>query len=292
MSRSYTRLSMVAALVLLCGLASGLQANTISYWRFEGDLNDSVGGHHITNNSGVGFTESGLWNPVPNPDGNVTNGDQNSDAADFGGTDVFNYAYADDSDDWTQSGGFTIEAMVNVSGFTEDSPETLVSHWNSLDQEKSWVFEINDADAPQLRLSGNSGDAVAAFSASEFSLETGKTYALAAAFDGSEVTFFGKEKGVTYDGKQYLKSDPVDVSSIGILNNASEELFFGMTGDSSNAFGGTMDEVRFSSGALGEADLLATPEPATTCLALAAAAAGVFAVWRKKRKENPEEDAA
>jgi hypothetical protein len=59
-----------------------------------------------------------------------------------------------------------------------------------------------------------------------------------------------------------------------------------MGGASDPYYIGDMDEVRFSSGALDESELLATPEPGTTCLAILAAAAGVFAVWRKKRKQD------
>lgn len=187
-----------------------------------------------------------------------------------------------------------MEAIVSPS---DAGRQTIVNH-GTLYKGRSWSFDLCVSDKnryPRLRVwDTDKNMASAVFDGSNgydpFPIKTGETYSLAAVFDSpnNEITLYGSQKGVNNG----YKSTTVALESLGPLKDSSDSLTIGIQGQSREwieayPMAGDMDEVRFSSGALSESDLLmATPEPGTTCLAILAAAAGVFAVWRKKRKQD------
>lgn len=294
-ARGLWLIELFVAVCCFCGVAGQAGAETVAYWRFEnadgdeGDIDDVVGGHDaVRATGGLGFSDGGLWNPVPNPDDDPGAGAVNCMKGDFGSGAQVNYAYAADDGDWTQPGGFTIEAMVNLSGSQD---QAMVGHWDSFSH-KSWSFEIESSGGtthPVLRLHDGSEESTASFSG--YDLAQGETSALAAAFDNAAdtVTLYARREGEAFQkavvdlggaGKEFgTLNDPVGVNlHIGARKGLNMEA----------ALAGYMDEVRFSSGALPESELLAytdavaTPEPTAAALALVAGLAGAFAAWRRR----------
>lgn len=291
LTRSLKVVTLLSLFSFVLGLAGHANADTVSYWRFDQDdqwdtqLDDSVGGHPLDNSAWHVSTEKGgLWDPVPN------SGASNSRHLQFDTSweyDDYVYTDAGSPDIWTPSEGFTIEAMVKPSA-VRDAP--IVCHCADTNPNSGWSFELAESGShcsPKLRIYNGSDKAEITFE--EFSVAAGQTYALAATYDGnSEIELFAREKA---DPSVSLNSKSKIVSAFGEVAASDNPLMVGAHGkpfsDNRDNFGGVLDEVRFSSGALSESDLLmATPEPGTTCLAILAAAAGVFAVWRKKRKQD------
>jgi len=259
----------VLAALLLCGQA---RAATIAYWRYENDVTDEYG-HTTTNGWGGSWQitfqatdqaplSGNFWDVVP------IYGVANSYAGDFTGGDL---VYADDSDDWTQSGGFTIEALVHPTALSTDNANVIVSHWASAS--RSWQFGIDTSGHPYLKLY-DGAEGTATYSA--YTVEANKSYALAAAFDGDDVFLYAKEYGqgvYSESGEQVL--------GVGTLADSNDPLYMGAE-ELQDRFTGYIDEVRFSSGVLSESELLASPEPVSG-IALLAGLAGAFVAWRKRK---------
>lgn len=295
------RLTWCVLCVVFCALiCSQADAETIGYWRYESDLtadsdsdfgpydgtnyNPAVGNPGVESGSDSG---SGLWDPIPNPDEDAS--EVNTSYGVFDGGD---YVYTNETGStWEPASGFTIEAMTRFGEGGLAGESALVSHWREgVSGEESWQFGLTADEKPYLKLGGLTDPIVPDTSSSIQSLSANTVYALAASWDSSgEVNLYSKAKGANSWDKYTVANSGIT----SLVNASTAELVMGAETDgNSHFFTGDMDEVRFSSEALGEAELLATPEPGTTCLALVAAAAGVFAVWRKKSKENSEDEAA
>jgi len=291
------KLYVVVLLVLfcfVCVLCGRANADTIAYWRFDEDskwdtqLNDSVGGHHFDNSAyEVTTEESGLWDPVP------SSGASNSRRVQFDVTGLYNdSAHVDGGagDVWTPANGFTIEAFVRPSAVRD---QTILGHCAYTAPNSGWCFQLKDSGSacfPELRIYNGSTEQT--LTLDEFPMLAGNTYAVAASYDGSsQIKLYARQNTEVSDPWTSVSKD---VSEFGDVASSEKPLILGAYGDpiygTYEHFGGAMDEVRFSSGALSEAELLATPEPGTTCLAILAAVAGVFAVWRKKRQSSSPDD--
>ena len=312
-SKSLIAVSLLTALGLFLVIPGQVRADTIAYWRFENEngnsrlVEDELGAHDGTGTvQGPDMETGGLWAPIPNPDSNVTGGASNSGRAHFKAAYDDNVEVAA-HDDWTQAEmGFTIEAMIRPDSVS--AAHTLVSHWNTEYADyRSWSFELQvhgEGLHPALRLHDTDGKEVVAVH-DAFDIQSNETYAVAAAFDpaSSEIALLGKRQGEGWmkqifslsGDKEFgkLKDPGATNLRIGCLEDGYPDFDEGPSGP---YYAGDMDEVRFSSGALGHEDLLAyegfvaTPEPGTTCLAVLAAGAGVFAVWRKRRKQQSADD--
>ena len=80
-------------------------------------------------------------------------------------------------------------------------------------------------------------------------------------------------------------TDTHTLSDFGTLQNSGEggNLLFARE-NAGDYFRGVLDEVRYSSGALSQGELLCSPEPASASLALLAAGVGALVARRRKKK--------
>lgn len=278
--RNLVVVTLLVLFSVLCALGGQARADTVAYWRFEdpNSFNDSVGENHLTN-SGVSTSEGGLWDPVPQTD------DRNYQKAYFDGSSS---ASAANIDAWWNS-TFTIEAMVRPSN---TATQPLVSVREPFGK-SSWSFNLDASGTTtkaRLQVWDESGSPSGAV-LDGLTIESDKTYALAAVFDdgSDEITLYGRERNSTS-----WTSETETLVGFGGLQNSNADLMIGEDNlESENQYlTGYMDEIRFSDTTLEESQLLATPEPGTTCLAILAAGAGVFAVWRKKRKSGSDGEEA
>ena len=271
--------ALVSLLIVSAVLCSPVAGETISYWRLEGDLTDSVGDNDLQagSESNYGWNESGLYgSDVPLTDAS------NNDAVVLDGDSL---SVSGSGGVWTPS-TFTIECFVNPTApSTGPTTQHLAGVWDATNQ--SWALDMSNG-APRLRVRDIDNTEIAV--TADQALTSGETYAVAGMLSDSELSLYSRQLG----DDAYSLLGSASLSAWDGLETLDDSLYIGdkpgWSGDTD--YGGVMDEVRFSSGALGEAELLATPEPTTTCLAIAAAAAGVFAVWRKKRKAASQEEAA
>ena len=280
-------LSLIAGLMLLSVPCGEGEAATIAYYRFEDadDLSIDEQGHtsfegpssYTPGSKAVGDIGPGFWDAI------AITGATNQRAGDFDGND---YVFANDHNDWTQPSGFTIEALISPYWVNCSDDNAIVAHWGETSY--SWMFGVDPGRHPFLKLYDGAAKTA---TYTDFTIEDGVSYALAAAFDGTEVTLFAKEYG-----QESYSSYSTTALAVGALQNA--DAYFHIAAQSHSGsfvplypFDGVVDEVRLSTGALGEGELLTSPEPASAGLALLAAGVGAL-VARRRRKKTAQSKSA
>lgn len=267
-------LAVLAGVVLMLG-ASAANADTISYWRFEGSdsawLDDSSGNSHTLSKTTVpGSTDpaqvalsgtgrgSKIHDPIPQT------GVSNDYAAEFFNSRCL---IAADHSDFNVT-DLTIEAYLHVDAFSQNA-HTLAGKWRG-DGNKSWLFQIQDTGKLKFKVSVD-GTASSVDVDSTFTVATGKDYYAAVSYDqdntASGGTFYLQNltdngdllsesfahSGVT----SYDSLAPVVIGGANVANGV-----FWARGD------GLIDEVRISNSVVSKDDLLAVPEPSTLALLL------------------------
>ena len=282
---------LLVSVIGMAMLAAPVQAATIAYWRFEegdgGTANDETANNHDGTIQPYSYCDclwsaGGLCDPVPLT-GAANNWKLHFDPAGNAHIEIA------DSDQWTQTGGFTVEAMIypDVTG----DPGTIISHAGGAGN-SSWRFYV-ESNKVKLDL-WDTDNNMKTVAYDDFALETGHTYCVAGMFNeyvvaldnDDRVTFYAKECGDAWSSSGELAIS----GGFGELKNSSTQVTIGKC--PACFFDGMIDEVRFSSGVLQESELLCTPEPATASLAFLAAAVGALVARRKKRKDaSPKKDA-
>ena len=271
-------------------LCPALNADTWAYWRFEDGSStttaiDSAAGGNDGTISGASYTGSGAWDPVPQT------GASNNNALSFDGSDDYVSATVSDHANFT-SDTLTVEAFFTPQDTTPSKQGLVTKFDNGGGQvsEQSWALHIGNNNAPTSPMfSVRESDGDLHNAVLDASIEVGQTYAVAGVLDATggsgEISIHLKEQGgdwvsasstfSDWEGMQQTDTD-VRVGSFG-SGSASDYLWFA---------DGTIDEARISGEALSEGEMLATPEPGTTTLALLAAGFAGMLIWRR-RKDRP-----
>ena len=279
--------------LLLFGLtvaawSSSATAETIGYWRFEGDATGFV-----SDSSGNGLTldttttaptpytlpASGAGalfdNPVPQ------NGLVNTQAATCG-TDQF-FGHSDDS--LFAVGDFTMEAYINKQTQTSGT-QYIAGQWDSGSNQRGWAFGVGGTGTV-AGISGSANDLFLLVSetggeskvvVSGIDIAVGHDYFVAASFHQASTA---TEREVIFYVLD-LDTDTMTTASVGhdveTLHNSTASL---RVGNGLNSFLGIIDEVRFSGGVVPQSDLLAVPEPGSAVL-LTLVAAMVWPFLRRR----------
>ena len=269
------------AICLLASLVitSSVQAATIGHWRFEnspGFLNDSAGSYILTNNNDVTQVATPFGSTVPQTSAS------NEYAASFNGTNAFLASGADPNFDLGNA--FTIEAYFRPNALT--GTHMIASHTRTSDNQRSWFLATNDASGIRMNLSAN-GTNNKTENAFNGSLTTGKSYYVAAAFDGSthSVTFYLKNLTDDTALQTATIAFVADGSNITSVHNSSAHFNIGAAGngDVGSVFDGIIDEVRLSDTALSQGQLMIIPEPGAYGMLVGFATLACVMLRRRRR---------
>jgi hypothetical protein len=289
----------IGAFLLACTGTAAVSAQTIAYWRFEGDstafLSDSSGnGRTLTALNSVeqlalpaSGAGSAFFDPVPRT------GAANLSAAHktiYGATTneaSRTFLRAADADAFT-SNTVTVEALVNFA--QRPTTNTLVfvaGHFTSTGNQRGYAMIVNNqSNLLGVALSADGANATQYFS--DFTIANGKDYYFGVSINLTAAT--AQERSVTFflqnltDGGELLSQTVTGISQSALFNAASA---FGIgaqgNGNSSENWSGLIDEVRVSNVALSANQLLvAIPEPSSAAALLGLAGLG-FAATRRRR---------
>jgi hypothetical protein len=272
-----TSLTAIAATLCVVFAASHAIADTVAYWRFEGEgnawLNDSSGnGRTLTpwHGANAGSTASayqvaapaGFFNPVPQT------GAPNASAARLEASAVGGTRLAAADNAAFTSNTITLELMARLNA-NQVNLGFLVGHFNGSNNQRSYALTVsNDGNRLVMQLSPNGSSNTAVNS--PFQLTVGRDYYIAAAISTGTteaerfVTFYLKD---LTDSNAALQSATV-AHSVTSLNNAATPFALGAQGEGGSAanLDAIIDEVRVSNVVLTQDQLLVIPEPASLAL--------------------------
>ncbi len=237
--------------------------NTIGYWRFEtasGVMADSSGNSYnlstITTSVAALYQSplapSGLSSAYPKtiPD----SGRLNSSALTGRGMVPYDPAFT--------TKVFTVEAFVSINA-PATGYRAIVARWNSINF--CWLIGLTQDLYPKrlfFRYYGSPSRDVYAPTA-DFDIEPSKDYYIAVAVDGTKVG--AGKNGVLFRIKNLTDGGPLvsgyaDMTGGSIPTSANTPLEIRQyNGLAANAYDGWLDELRFSSGVLSDAQLMITP---------------------------------
>lgn len=238
-------------------------ADTVAYWRFEEGsfLTDSSGnGHHLTNGgSAAAYTlpATGAGSDFPNPI--LQTGASNATAVQRTASES-SYLSAAYHEDFA-SNAFTIEAMVHVT--SRNAHGFLAGRWNG--NNSSYAIYLRSDGTVDLAIRNASNSTV--FIASGFTLALDTDYYLAVAVDLTAAA--APDRSATFylqnltDGGQRLSNTQTNIDVAAVREVSSTPFSIGAqgTGGNGTSWAGVVDEVRYSSHALVEDELLVVPEP-------------------------------
>jgi hypothetical protein len=274
--------------VVVCASTQLLPAAVIGYWRFEdtpGITADSSGNGRTLTGTGspVSYTLSGSGAGSTFPSVIPQTEESNLKAAQFNGSNRYT---TPDNAVWTNT-TFSAEAFINGTDFdTNTSQKSIVGHWNSTGNNRSWLFSAGQAaggSAPlSLLLSSLGTDTVTL--TSTLTMLPNIDYYVAVTVDMADTT----TAGITFYLKDLTNNGPLQTQGIAhtptSLFNAATALSIGATSQPSSPFNGIIDEVRLSNTKLTQGELLisAIPEPSTYALALLSVVG--IACWKRRRQ--------
>ncbi len=266
MNAKYRNVVFVSVLYFLILTWPTMSAQTIGYWRFEGDgwLTDK-GPHSLALTNDGGRAEISDASRLGFPEKLPQTRDANKQAVRLaqgaslsGGTrPYFNVSR------------FTIEMYIRSSN---NSAGTLASQWAAYGgpAQRGWRFAVNDNSELQMSLStdGTRGPRTSRTSKSDLTIEAGKTYYVAAAVnvtdEGTTTTFYLKD--VANGGA--VQKETVEDPGVDRLHQSTAPFVVGATAKGKgyhkgrrSHFEGVIDEVRWSAGILEEDQLLGIPVP-------------------------------
>lgn len=269
--------------LVLASITPGV-AGTVAHWRFEGDaagfVADSGGSNRTLTLAGgtaapaqVSLTASGAGSKFHHP--LPQNGAANAKAASFDGGDR---ATATDDDAFTGT-TFTVEAYLHATS-VGTSTKFIAGHFDSsAAAQRSWALVIASGRLSlYLSANGSSFENIA----SNFTIEEGRDYYVAASVDVANLT----TSGITLYVQDLTAGTPLagqtfSHSTTAVLN-AAAPFSIGATANGTSPFHGLIDEVRVSDARLGIAQLLAVdpanppPEPETPPLPVADGFKGIW----------------
>ena len=283
------------ALAVTCIYFTATSAAPIGYWRFEsGALLQDSGPNSLTltdnNTVGTETLPSGdLPNTVPQT------GATNNQAANFNFANSEYFSVADNAAFDALTSGFTIEAFIRPEANLDNKPRTIAAQYSVAGQ-RSFQFSVSGDTAGgtsshrnlEITLSddGSGGSNNQEIQlGGDFQLTNGNDYYVAAGVDvtatNTEIVLYVKD--LTNNGP--LIASALQTLPFTTINNSNAAFTIGAAldsgGDGDGLFNGIIDEVRLSSGVLGESELLTIPEPGT--LTLMVIAMGALAVFRLRR---------
>ncbi len=289
-----TRTQLAGLALATTFVAATASAQTVAYWRFEGDastrLLDSSGNNHTLtaqNTSGIAYAAipesgngSGFLNPVgaallPNAQFVAKTGTDNSTGGRF---------LAADSTAFTMN-SLTLEMMLNVTG--HNALSFLAGHFNGSNNQRSYALSLDANRELQFILSGN-GTATE-FVMSGITLALNTDYYLGVSMDLTSPT--QAERTVTFfiqdlTAGTALQSISLTNIATASVHNSTTSFAIGSQGGggSAGSFQGLIDEVRLSQGVLSANQLLvAIPEPSAFAALAGLGALGLAASRRRRR---------
>lgn len=256
-------------------LCLSLDAATIGHWRMEENRDDSSGNDlHLTDptlgtvgfpTGTVGFGDNAVHTPgFPNPVPQT--GDANTKHAFTLGGSVTEGTIPQElrlaDDPLLPTGDFTVEAMVRWGAEVINNRVTgdIVSQWATGQQAFRWIINGNNEMAMGL---SNTGATPFFTTAGSFAFTTGTDYYVAAVVDlepgnATTVTFY--VKNLTAGTPMQTIAGATSATTLpSSLRDSTADLIIGGSGlGNPQSYGPRIDEVRLSSGALPESELLIT----------------------------------
>lgn len=204
--------------------------NLSSYWKFDDNLNDTVGSNNLT----------AVGSPVY-ASGKVNNGIDLERGSS-------QYVYVADTATLEPGSAFSIVAWVKIESTSAGAAYVIASKGTSTGNQRSFVFKVSNANSLVLQLSsaGSSFNGDVSVSWTEV---TGTWVQLAVTFSSGSVKFYvnGAQQGST------------QTSAISSVYNGTGRFGFGadnLSGTPSDFFDGMIDEAGFWQAAKTDADIL------------------------------------
>ena len=275
--RSETPMKTFPLFLAIIASAPFTQAATLGYWRFESgallENTASPGTHDLTLPGGTANpTQAAVSGAYPTTI--PGNGLSNNSLATFDGGDRFSVP---DNAAFTNS-SFTVEAFVTATG-SGTNTETIIGHWNSTGNLRSWLFGISASNVPIFLHSTTGGDTLTVTSSLP-ALALNVTYYMAVTVNMSDTSV----NGITFYLKDMTNGGALTSAgathAAGALFDTSTPLSIGATSQPSSGWTGSIDEVRLSNTKLAASDLLIVPEPSAALLSVL----GVGMLAAKRRR--------
>ena len=297
------KVAIALVIVAVVGSAIPTQADTVAYWRFEGNngsvvadgvsvptlgtpIRDEIGNHHAVSTVGTGVTWQGddagelFGSQVPNPDplDTSTNGTLNA-----GGVNTRSLFFALSGDDHLVvadddaldfSGAFTIEGY-----FRNTRPNKIGNVVNKRSGDagyKVWVA----ADTGVLSFGVDNGPTWDWIGFDDASVSDGAWHHFAAirdSSDGLHIWVDGVEDTTPLGGATTVSGD--------LSNSYNLQIGADTSGIVERAWDGYLDEIRLSNVALTSDQFLCTPVPEPSSLSLALLGLICLAVCRRMRRK-------
>jgi len=227
---------------------------TIGHWRFEdgsGFLADSSdNGFTLVNNGATQYTLPASGNGQFFDDPIPQTGQSNGTAASFDGGGWLSHP---DEPEFSVD-GFTIEAYIHRDSL--GARHVIAAQYDSVDNQRSWAFFVEDNSELRMFLSGNGGS-IAQVS-SGLQIDAGLDYFVAASYNpAGGVNFYVK------DLASGTWSESSASRGVTFVHDSMGDFNIGGYANGARLFDGLIDEVRWSRVVLSKEELLAYVEEST-----------------------------
>jgi hypothetical protein len=221
--------SVAAALTVNIPVCDTPPSGLVSWWRAEGDANDSIGTNNGTLNGGTTFTAGEV-----------------GQAFSFNGSN--SYVLVPSSPSIKTTGPFTIEAWASYSGFSAgQTGDSIVSKGQDAEAAIDWAMNISTPK--KLRVHINAGGNWYQYDGAAI-LKTNTWYHLAMVYDGTNLLSYvnGAADGNTaVPGILQATDNPLKIGAYAPINGVQ----------SKDWFNGLIDEVSFYNRALSSSEIAA-----------------------------------